>query len=251
MPVTYITFLVATIAISGIPLTSGFLSKDGILAGTLAFGQLSGHWFIPIAGFGAAFLTAFYMFRLTIVSFHGKPKTDIANHTKENNAYITLPLVILAILTCWAFYSVNPFGAANGWFHKATQPPKSAVPSSMMWSFMNVEGTDGNHHGKCPEMSKGKCEMQGKDSKECKMDMAKCDMYGKDSMKCKMDMAKCKMQGKDSMNCKIDMAMCNMQGKDKNKGYCDEEKECKEEMSGGKSNVCKYANAVPFEVTQS
>lgn len=150
MPITYITFLFATIAISGIPLTSGFLSKDGILAGTLAFADLSGHWFIPIAGFGAAMLTAFYMFRLTIVSFHGKPKTDIANHTKENNAYITAPLVLLAVLTFWFFYSFNPFGADKGWFHKATQPPKSAVPSSMMWSFMNPEG--GEHGDCCPEV---------------------------------------------------------------------------------------------------
>jgi NADH-quinone oxidoreductase subunit L len=155
MPITYITFLFATIAISGIPLTSGFLSKDGILAGTLAFGQLSGHWFIPIAGFGSALLTAFYMFRLTIVAFHGKPKTDIASHTKENNGYITIPLVILAVLTFWFFYSFNPFGAQNGWFHKATQTPKSIVPSKMMWSFMNSEESTESQKGCCPGMSDG------------------------------------------------------------------------------------------------
>jgi len=43
MPLTYICFLFACIAIAGVPLTSGFLSKDGILAGVLAFGSLSGH----------------------------------------------------------------------------------------------------------------------------------------------------------------------------------------------------------------
>jgi NADH-quinone oxidoreductase subunit L len=84
MPITYATFLFACIAIAGVPLTSGFLSKDGILAGTLAFGSLSGHWFIPFAGFAAAFMTAFYMFRLCIESFHGKPKTEIAKDTHEN-----------------------------------------------------------------------------------------------------------------------------------------------------------------------
>lgn len=139
MPITYITFLFATIAISGIPFTSGFLSKDGILAGTLAFGELSGHWFIPIAGFAAAAMTAFYMFRLTILSFHGKPKTDIASHTHENNGYITIPLVILAVLTFWFFYSLNPLGADNGWFHSRTQAPPSAVPTSLMWKFMTPE----------------------------------------------------------------------------------------------------------------
>ncbi len=136
MPITYITFLFATIAISGIPLTSGFLSKDGILAGTLAFAQLSGHWFIPVAGFGAALMTAFYMFRLTILSFHGKPKTHIASHTHENNRFITFPLVLLAILTFWFFYSFNPLDAGKGWFHSVTQTPQIATPHNLMFDFM-------------------------------------------------------------------------------------------------------------------
>ncbi len=139
MPITYITFLFATIAISGIPFTSGFLSKDGILAGTLAFGELSGHWFIPIAGFGAAAITAFYMFRLTIIAFHGKPKTSIAEHTHENNGFITIPLIILAVLSLWFFYSMNPLNPDEGWFHQRTQAPQSAVPASLMWNFMNPE----------------------------------------------------------------------------------------------------------------
>lgn len=142
MPITYITFLFATIAISGIPLTSGFLSKDGILAGTLAFAQLSGHWFIPVAGFGAALMTAFYMFRLTIISFHGKPKTHIASHTHENNGYITIPLVILAILTFWFFYSLNPLDASKGWFHSVTQSPQIATPTNLMYDFMVNENGD-------------------------------------------------------------------------------------------------------------
>jgi len=90
-----LTFLFATLALSGVPLTSGFLSKDGILAGTLAFAQLSGHWFIPLAGFTAAGMTAFYMFRLTIVAFHGEHKTEIAKHTHENKFVIVFPLFFL------------------------------------------------------------------------------------------------------------------------------------------------------------
>ncbi|MBT8380233.1 MAG: NADH-quinone oxidoreductase subunit L, partial [Ignavibacteria bacterium] len=60
MPITYATFLISAIAISGIPLTSGFLSKDGILAGTYAFGTLTGHWYFPFIGFLVAMMTAFY-----------------------------------------------------------------------------------------------------------------------------------------------------------------------------------------------
>jgi NADH-quinone oxidoreductase subunit L len=144
MPITYYMFLFATLAISGIPLTSGFLSKDGILAGTLAFAQLSGHWLIPIAGFGAALMTAFYMFRLTILSFHGKPKTHIAEHTHENNLYITLPLIILGTLTIFAFYSFNPLDPGKGWFHSSTQTPQIATPHNLMWDFMVPE--EGHSH---------------------------------------------------------------------------------------------------------
>src|ERR1051326_858887 len=71
MPVTFFTFLIYTLAICGVPLTSGFLSKDEILAGTLAFGGLTGHYLIPIIGFLVAGMTAFYMFRIVIVAFLG------------------------------------------------------------------------------------------------------------------------------------------------------------------------------------
>ncbi|MGM0506684.1 MAG: NADH-quinone oxidoreductase subunit L, partial [Bacteroidota bacterium] len=72
MPITYWTFLVFTLAISGIPLTSGFLSKDEILAGALGFSVLNGHVLLPVIGFVVAGLTAFYMFRVLILAFHGE-----------------------------------------------------------------------------------------------------------------------------------------------------------------------------------
>ncbi len=136
MPLTYVMFLIVTLAISGVPFTSGFLSKDGILAGTLAFGNLTGHWLIPMAGFGAAGLTAFYMFRLTIESFHGKPKTDIAANTHENRWVITLPLIILATLSIFIFYSFNPTDPSKGWFYSKVNPPATAVPHELQWDFL-------------------------------------------------------------------------------------------------------------------
>lgn len=139
LPLTYITFLMATIAISGVPFTSGFLSKDAILAGTLAYANLSGggiNWLVPVAGFGSAFMTAFYMFRLTIEAFHGKPKTDIAQHTKENKWVITFPLVLLAVLSIWVFYSWNPFNASTGWFYDKLKAPATVVPAQHQWSYL-------------------------------------------------------------------------------------------------------------------
>jgi len=129
MPITYWTFLIFTLAISGIPLTSGFLSKDEILAGTLAFSTLNGHWLLPLIGFVVAGLTAFYMFRLLILTFHGKPVSEkIQNGVSESPKVMTIPLMILAALSLFFFYSFNPFGAASGWFYTAVERPLSVVP---------------------------------------------------------------------------------------------------------------------------
>jgi NADH-quinone oxidoreductase subunit L len=138
MPLTYITFLIVTLAISGVPFTSGFLSKDGILAGTLAFAQLTGgiNWLIPIMGFGAAGITAFYMLRLTIEAFHGDFKTDIAKKTKENKFVIVFPLVVLAALSLWIVYSPNPFDTNAGWYAKAMPAPQTAVPAQYQYDFL-------------------------------------------------------------------------------------------------------------------
>ena len=129
MPITYITFLVFTLAISGIPFTSGFLSKDEILAGTLAFSTMNGHWILPIIGFAVAAMTALYMFRLLILTFHGKPADEsIISGVKESPKVMTIPLMVLAALSLFVFYSFNPLGAASGWFYAAIEQPMSVVP---------------------------------------------------------------------------------------------------------------------------
>ena len=145
MPWTYRTFLFVTLALAGIPFTSGFLSKDGILAGTLAWANLTGgwHWIVPVMAFSAAGMTAFYMFRLTIVAFHGEPKTEIARHTHENKLPIVIPLVVLSILSIWFFYAPNPIDATGGWFHKMVVQPQSAVPAAYQWDFLLPE--NGGH----------------------------------------------------------------------------------------------------------
>ncbi|MBI3788941.1 MAG: NADH-quinone oxidoreductase subunit L [Ignavibacteriales bacterium] len=132
MPITFWTFLMYTLAISGIPLTSGFLSKDEILAGTLAFGSLTGHKIIPIIGFFVAGLTAFYMFRLVIVVFFGEHKDHHrVEAVHESPKTMTIPLMVFAVLSFFAFYSPNPFGAASGWFFDAVRRPESVVPAAV------------------------------------------------------------------------------------------------------------------------
>jgi NADH-quinone oxidoreductase subunit L len=132
MPITFWTFLMYTFAISGIPLTSGFLSKDEILAGTLAYGELTGRWIIPFIGFFVAGLTAFYMFRLVILTFFGEHKDHHRiDAIHESPKVMTIPLITFAVLSFFAFYSLNPFKAAAGWFYRAVERPESVVPASV------------------------------------------------------------------------------------------------------------------------
>ncbi len=96
LPVTYATMLVATIAIAGIPPLSGFFSKDEILAHAFADNKLL--WAL---GFIGALFTAFYMFRMLSLTFFGKFRgtTEQASHLHESPATMTVPLVILAVLS--------------------------------------------------------------------------------------------------------------------------------------------------------
>jgi len=117
LPFTYVTFLVASLALSGIPLTSGFLSKDGILAGTTAFASLTGHWLLPVAGFSVALLTAFYMFRLIILTFHSAP---VDQHKYENAhespKLMVIPLIVLSALSLFIWFTPNPLNPDAGTF---------------------------------------------------------------------------------------------------------------------------------------
>ncbi len=141
MPITYATFLMATLAISGIPLTSGFLSKDGILAGSLAFANLTGHWLLPFFGFLVAAMTSFYMFRLVIITFHGKPRNqEKYDHAHETPWVMTTPLIVLATLSVFIFYTPNPASPDAGWFASSwVKTPHTVVPEEARFNFMQSD----------------------------------------------------------------------------------------------------------------
>ena len=141
LPLTYATFLIASLAISGIPLTSGFLSKDGILASTFAFGSLTGYWIFAIVGFLVALMTAFYMFRLIIITFHGEPRDHHKfEHAHESPFVMAMPLAVLAMLSIFIFYTPNPFSADQGWFfNKWINSAELHAPNSTRYDFMQSE----------------------------------------------------------------------------------------------------------------
>jgi NADH-quinone oxidoreductase subunit L len=120
MPITYITFLIATMAISGVPFLSGFYSKEAILTQALAFGLYRGHLFIlPFAmGMLTAGLTAFYMFRIIFLTFTGEPRNQARHdHAHESPMSMWVPLAVLCAFTV---LSAGAFGIASSseWFHR-------------------------------------------------------------------------------------------------------------------------------------
>ncbi len=102
MPVTFMTFLVATLAIAGVPGLSGFFSKDEILASVFA----SGHYGLWTVGLLGAFLTAFYMTRLLVLTFYGDFRNGAEAEAKvhESPRAMTVPLMVLAVLAAIGGY---------------------------------------------------------------------------------------------------------------------------------------------------
>ncbi len=123
MPITHITFLIACLAIAGIPPFSGFFSKDEILAACYSYSDIMGVFMSLVAA-----LTAFYMFRLYYLIFWGKSHYEerLAEYSAgicdekphkphEAPAKMTVPLIILAAITCIAgFIPFGKFISCNG-----------------------------------------------------------------------------------------------------------------------------------------
>ena len=115
MPVTFASFLIAVLAISGIPPLAGFFSKDEILWKTWE----SGHHILWFTGVATAGLTAFYMTRLLALTFFGEnkeyKKDDAAHKIKESPFSMTMPLIVLAVFSAMAGFLGLPetLGGSN------------------------------------------------------------------------------------------------------------------------------------------
>jgi NADH-quinone oxidoreductase subunit L len=94
MPKTAMTFLIASLAISGVPPLSGFFSKDEILW----FSFANGSFILWLIGAITALMTAFYMFRLYFLTFEGKERFGHDLHPHESPSVMTIPLMVLAFL---------------------------------------------------------------------------------------------------------------------------------------------------------
>ncbi len=161
MPITYLTMLASTLAIAGVPLFSGFYSKDAIVAATLhpapgyeslalphAGGLL---WSLPRLLIPlAALMTAFYMFRLVIMTFHGTPRSGEAERAHESPSNMTVPLLVLGLLAVlggspWLFN--GDFLGKHIWFNGLVHNPVFDAASGIV-SFPEQVGHEG--HGWAP-----------------------------------------------------------------------------------------------------
>ena len=103
IPITHWTMFIATLAIAGIPPFAGFFSKDEILWQTWT-SEGGAYRLLWIIGYATALMTAFYMFRLMYLTFHGRPRMnhEVEHHVHESPKSMTGPLVILAICSIFA-----------------------------------------------------------------------------------------------------------------------------------------------------
>ena len=114
MKITALTMLMGVLAISGIPLFSGWYSKDEILAGAFGFAMTNKqHFLLFLLPLVTAGITTFYMFRMWFMTFTGKPRDHhVYDHAHESPWPMTAPLILLAIMSvCVAW----PMPDANGW----------------------------------------------------------------------------------------------------------------------------------------
>jgi len=118
MPITAYTMLVGVLAISGAPFLSGWYSKDMILSNAMGFGlQNREHIVLFILPILTAGMTAFYMFRLWFLAFAGEPRGLEAEHAHESPAVMTVPLVVLAVLSvciAWGWPLWDPHASYLG-----------------------------------------------------------------------------------------------------------------------------------------
>jgi NADH-quinone oxidoreductase subunit L len=122
MPVTFITCLIASAALIGLPFTSGYLSKDGILiqAFEWATNKSAIYMLIPVAAIITSLLTAFYITRLLVKVFMGQSrlaqyKPDIKLDLHDGNWLYKLPMVLLALCCLFPLFAFNPFLYQRAW----------------------------------------------------------------------------------------------------------------------------------------
>jgi NADH-quinone oxidoreductase subunit L len=117
MKITAITMLMGVLAIAGTPLFSGWYSKDEILASAFGFAMThKEHFLLFVLPLVTAGITTFYMFRMWFLTFTGKPRDEhVHDHAHESPWMMTVPLILLAILSVGVAWGWPPHHPADSW----------------------------------------------------------------------------------------------------------------------------------------
>jgi len=122
MPVTFVGYLICAAALAGVPLFSGFLSKETLLTGAFDWAQHAGTGAMLVPGLAllSSGLTAVYMSRQARLIFFGDYRHDTRplTHVHESDWRMTAPVVLLAALSLGLTFSWNPFSASQSWFFR-------------------------------------------------------------------------------------------------------------------------------------
>ena len=116
IPLTYAMMWIGSLALAGFPFFAGYYSKDMILEAAWAQHGTTGHLAFYL-GILAAFLTAFYSWRLLIMTFHGKPRAskEVMDHVHESPAVMTIPLFVLALGALFSGYLLYELFVGHHW----------------------------------------------------------------------------------------------------------------------------------------
>ncbi|GAB3248162.1 NADH-quinone oxidoreductase subunit L [Larkinella harenae] len=135
MPLTFAGWAVCAAALAGLPLFSGFLSKETVLAGAFNWaGQQGGFaYLIPVLAVASSGLTACYMARQAKLVFFGTPRQADDSHAPahESGLMLTVPILILAALSIGFVFAANPFSAGHSWFFRVFPPANE--PEEHLW----------------------------------------------------------------------------------------------------------------------
>ena len=121
MPITYGVFVCGFLAIIGFPLATGFWTKDKIIEAALDKGGTSG-WILGIAALVGAGLTAFYMTRALVMTFHGERRWEDDVHPHEAPTVMTAPMIVLAVLSIVGGYLLIFGGGIQHWLTPSVGP---------------------------------------------------------------------------------------------------------------------------------
>jgi NADH-quinone oxidoreductase subunit L len=121
LPVTFICFLICSASLAGLPFSSGFLSKDAMLASMVSVSHGSWHSIFPVITSLTSLLTVLYSFRLIWYLFLAPPKNISSAHSTEAPLVLLTPIVLLATFSLWWVVSINPF-QYNNWLLTSIQP---------------------------------------------------------------------------------------------------------------------------------